>query len=117
MPRSTTARAPVRQSLPDPLIELIAQRFGVLAEPMRLKLLNQLREGEATVSELQVALGASQQNVSKHLGILHGAAMVERTKVGTQVHYSISDPSVFVLCEQVCDGMRRQLEQLEAILG
>jgi DNA-binding transcriptional ArsR family regulator len=87
------------------------------AEPMRLRLLDHLREGEATVGELQEAVGASQQNISKHLGILRGAGMGERTKVGTQVRYAISDPSVFVLCEQVCGGMRRQLEQLESILG
>jgi DNA-binding transcriptional ArsR family regulator len=117
MPRPSAARRPVPYPLPDPLIELIAGRFAVLAEPMRLKLLAHLRDGDATVGELQGALGASQQNVSKHLGILRAAGMVERTKMGTQVRYAISDPSVFELCEQVCGGMRRQLEQLEAILG
>jgi DNA-binding transcriptional ArsR family regulator len=103
--------------LPDPLIELVAHRFRVLGEPMRLKLLDRLREGEATVGELQEALGASQQNVSKHLGILHDAGMIERTKNGNQVRYAVSDPSVFELCELVCGGARRQLERLEAILG
>jgi len=102
--------------LPDPLIELVAQRFRVLGEPMRIKLLDRLREGEASVSELQDALGASQQNVSKHLGILHAAGLVNRAKQGNNILYSISDPSVFELCEQVCGGVRRQLEELEAIL-
>lgn len=102
--------------LPDALIELIAQRFRVLGEPMRIRLLDQLREGEATVGELQDALGASQQNVSKHLGILHAAGMVTRTKRGTSVVYSIDDPSVFELCDQVCGGVRRQIADLEAIL-
>ena len=102
--------------LPDPLIELVAQRFRVLGEPMRIKLLDLLRQRDATVGELQDALGASQQNVSKHLGILHAAGMVSRTKDGTQVRYSISDPSVFELCDQVCGGVRRQLQDLEAIL-
>jgi DNA-binding transcriptional ArsR family regulator len=94
----------------------VAQRFRVLGEPMRIRLLDRLREGEATVGELQQVLGASQQNVSKHLGILHAAGMVARTKQGNQVRYSISDPSVFELCEQVCGGVRRQLHELEAIL-
>lgn len=83
---------------------------------MRIKLLDRLREGDATVGQLQEALGASQQNVSKHLGILHAAGMVARTKQGNQVCYSISDPSVFELCDQVCGGLRRQLQDLEAIL-
>jgi DNA-binding transcriptional ArsR family regulator len=103
-------------SLPEPLIELVAQRFRVLGEPMRIKLLDQLRGRDATVSELQAALGASQQNVSKHLGILHAAGMVARTKDGTHSRYSISDPGVFELCDQVCGGVRRQLQELEAIL-
>ena len=107
---------PSQDPLPEPLIDLVAQRFRVLGEPMRIKLLDRLREGDATVSELQQALGASQQNVSKHLGILHAAGMVARTKQGTHVRYSISDPSVFDLCDQVCGGVRRQLQELDAIL-
>jgi DNA-binding transcriptional ArsR family regulator len=117
MPRSRNVPSPLPHPLPEPLIELVAERFRVLGEPMRLKLLDRLREGEATVGELQEALGASQQNVSKHLGILRGAGMIDRTKAGTHVRYTISDPSVFELCEQVCGGARRQLEQLESILG
>jgi DNA-binding transcriptional ArsR family regulator len=102
--------------LPEPLIELVAQRFRVLGEPMRIKLLDRLRESDATVGELQEALGASQQNVSKHLGVLHAAGMVSRTKDGNHSRYSISDPTVFELCDQVCGGVRRQLAELEAIL-
>ena len=111
-----TRNTPIPHPLPDQLIELIAQRFRVLGEPTRIKLLDHLREGDATVGELQEALGASQQNVSKHLGILLAAGMVTRTKQGNHSRYSISDPSVFDLCEQVCGGVRRQLEDLEAIL-
>ena len=106
----------VTHPLSDQLIELIAQRFRVLAEPMRIKLLDQLRDSDATVSELQQALGASQQNVSKHLAILHSAGMVTRTKHGNTVRYAIADDSVFELCEQVCGGVRRQLQDLEAAL-
>ncbi len=116
MLRSMAKRDPVPHPLPEPLIELVAQRFRVLGEPMRIKLLDRLREGEATVGELRDALGASQQNVSKHLGILHAAGMVSRTKHGTQAVYAISDLSVFELCDQVCGGVRRQLRDLEAIL-
>jgi DNA-binding transcriptional ArsR family regulator len=106
----------VPHPLPEPLIELVAQRFRVLGEPMRIKLLDRLRQGDATVGELQEALGASQQNVSKHLGVLHAAGMVSRTKVGNHTRYAISDPSVFELCDQVCGGVRRQVQELEAIL-
>ena len=103
--------------LPEPLVELVAQRFRVLGEPMRIRLLDRLRDGEASVGELQEALGASQQNVSKHLAILHSAGMVSRTKHGNRTVYAISDPGVFELCDQVCGGVRRQLQELDAILA
>lgn len=102
--------------LPDPLVELVAERFRVLGEPMRIKLLDRLREGPASVRELQEALGASQQNLSKHLAILRGASMVTRTKQGNRAVYEISDAAVFDLCDQVCGGVRRQLEELDEIL-
>jgi DNA-binding transcriptional ArsR family regulator len=107
----------VPHPLPEPLVELIAQRFRVIGEPMRIKLLDRLRDGEATVNELADALGASQQNVSKHLAVLHQAAIVKRTKDGPYVRYSIADGSVFALCEQVCGGLRKQLVELDEILG
>ena len=110
------AAADVLHPLPTQLVELIAQRFRVLGEPMRIKLLDRLRAGEASVGELQAALGASQQNISKHLGILHAAGMVSRTKRGNRTVYAISDPGVFELCDQICGGVRRQLQELDVIL-
>jgi len=102
--------------VPSALAELVAQRFRVLGEPMRIRLLDRLREGSATVSELQEATGASQQNVSKHLGVLLGVGFVTRERDGNFVRYSIADPWVFELCEHVCGGMQRQLGDLEAVL-
>ena len=106
----------VPHPLPDPLIDLIAQRFRVIGEPMRIKLLDALRDGDATVGELVNRLGASQQNVSKHLGILAQAGIVNRAKDGTFVRYAIADASIFALCEQVCGGLRQQLAELDQIL-
>ena len=98
--------------LPDELVELIARRFRVIGEPMRIRLLDRLREGEATVNELTESLGASQQNVSKHLGLLHQAGIVARRKDRNHVYYSISDDSALGLCEQVCGGLSQQLSGL-----
>ena len=112
-----TENAPIPHPLPEPLVELIAQRFRCLGEPMRIRLLDHLRDGEATVGELQEATSASQQNVSKHLGVLLSAGMVSRTKRGTSAVYAIADEGVFELCEQVCGGLRRQLSELDSILS
>ncbi len=103
--------------LPGPLADLVAERFRVLGEPMRIKLLDRLRDGGATVQELQQELGATQQNVSKHLGVLLRAGMVSRTKQGTYARYEIADPGVFELCDLVCGGLRRQLSELDGLLA
>ena len=103
--------------LPEPLIELIAQRFRVIGEPMRIKLLDALRDGPLTVGELVERLGATQQNVSKHLGVLHQAGIVGRAKEGTFVRYAVADQSVFDLCEQVCGGLRQQVAELDRLLA
>lgn len=108
--------ASVPRPLPDDLVELIARRFRVLSEPMRIKLLDRLRDGAATVAALQEATGASQQNVSKHLGVLLQSGFVARRKEGNFARYEIDDDSVFELCEQVCGGLRHQLEEIEALL-
>lgn len=106
----------ISHPLPDPLVELIAQRFRVLGEPMRIKLLDRLRTGGATAQDLQGAVGASQQNVSKHLGVLVNAGLVTRAKEGNHAHYAIADPAVFELCELVCGGLRRQIAELDLML-
>ncbi len=110
-------RSEMPSPLPDELVDLIAQRFRVLGEPMRIKLLDRLRDGGATVQELTADLGASQQNVSKHLGVLHQAGILSREKEGTRVRYAIADASVFGLCDEVCGGLRRQVDALDTILA
>ena len=112
----TINEAAIPHPLPEPLVDLIARRFRVLGEPTRIRLLDLLREHDATVTELHEALGASQQNVSKHLGVLLQAGIVRRTKQGTSARYAIADDGVFELCEHVCGGLRRQLAELDAVL-
>jgi DNA-binding transcriptional ArsR family regulator len=103
--------------MPDELAELVAERLRVIGEPMRIKLLDRLREGEATGRELTAAVGASQQNVSRHLGVLLRAGVVGRRKDGVRVHYRIVDESVFALCEQVCGSAQRRLVEMSTILA
>ena len=103
--------------LPDDLAELIARRFRVIGEPMRIRLLDRLRDEEATVNDLAGAVGASQQNVSKHLAVLADAGVLARRKEGTHVYYRIADEGVFALCEQVCGSLQAQLRLLDGLVG
>jgi len=97
--------------------ELIARRFLALSDPTRLRIIDLLRDREASVRELTEALGASQQNVSKHLATLHTEGFVSRRKQGTSTIYAISDSTVFELCERVCGGIEAQLAERGAALG
>lgn len=108
----------VPHPIPEPLAVLIAERFRVLADPTRLRLLDELRGGARSVKELTEALGStSQQNVSKHLGVLHQHAMVVRQRDGTSARYSVSDPDVFALCELVCGGLEQRHSAFRLALG
>lgn len=107
----------VPHPLPPELAGLIAERFRALAEPMRVRILDALRDGDAAVGELAERLGTSQQNVSKHIGVLSGAGLVIREKDGNNVRCRIADESVLRLCEQVCGGLKRRVAELQALLG
>lgn len=100
--------------LPDALVELIAERFRTIGEPTRIRILERLQTGEASVQELAEHVGSSQQNVSKHLGLLARVGIVGRRKDGTFVYYRITDASVFAMCEQVCGAVQREIGSLAA---
>ena len=104
------------ERLPDRVVEMISQRFRVIGDPMRIRLLEYLRDSEASVQELTNAVGGSQQNVSEHLGMLHAAGILSRRKDGTRTLYSIGDNSVFELCDHVCGSLQRQLSELVGLL-
>ncbi len=91
-------------------LDLIANRFKVLSEPMRLQILHKLQEGETSVNELTEALSASQPNVSKHLKILQHSGILDRKQKGNIVYYFIADESIFTLCELVCDSLESRLK-------
>lgn len=117
-PESVSRNKPVPAApLPDEALDLVAARFRVLAEPMRLRLLNALHGGELSVNTLVEATGAGQANVSKHLGVLAEAGMVGRRKEGLNVFYFIADPMIFQLCDLVCQRMREELTQRASALG
>ncbi len=83
---------------------------------MRIRILEYLREGEASVQEIADELETSQQNVSKHLHVLLDAHIVSRRKQGNLVFYFVADDNVFALCEHVCGSVRRQIDELDAVV-
>ena len=94
--------------LPDQAIERVANYFQALAEPTRLRILNLLREAEHNVGELAEACGYTAANMSRHLAVLMQQGFVKREGRGTSVYYQIADPTIYTLCDLVCDRISQQ---------
>jgi DNA-binding transcriptional ArsR family regulator len=110
----------VRRVLPHPLpaelAELIARRFRAIGDATRIRILDRLQDGEASVQELTALVGSTQQNVSKHLGVLAAAGIVARRRQGGYTLYRVADDGVYELCRHVCGSLERQLDELEALV-
>lgn len=100
--------------LDDQAYARIAKYFQLLAEPMRLKILNGLRDGEKNVSELVVLSGGTQANVSKHLTMLSAANLIKRKARGTKAYYSMVDQQIYELCGLVCGQLAMQMSTVAA---
>ena len=96
------------EELSEEVLERIASRLKAMGNPFRLKILQALHEGEMSVNEILSRVGGSQANVSKHLNVLRGADLVKSRREGVSVFYTISDASVFSICETVCDSLLHQ---------
>lgn len=99
------------------MLELVSQRFRLLSDPMRLRILHELQQGELSVSELVERTNASQPNISKHLSSLRSQQMVKRRQNGNMAYFSIAAPYIFSLCDTVCNSMRDELEHKTSILS
>jgi DNA-binding transcriptional ArsR family regulator len=97
-----------------------ADFFKALSHPARIKILELLRSGELSVTELQDRLGIESSSVSQHLSVLRNKNIVESRKVGTTAYYRVRDAEVFELLDvarRIFNNQllstRSTLEQLE----
>lgn len=98
-------------------VSLVAARFRVLAQPLRLQILQHLEDGESSVTAVTNAVNSTQPNVSKHLKILQDEGLVAKRQEGNTVYYKIADQSVFELCEVVCGSLKVKFSERSAIFG
>lgn len=99
------------QPIPQEVTQQVAEYFSILSEPMRLRLLNLLRDQERCVQELVEATETSQANVSKHLKVMLQAGILSRRSEGTSAYYRVEDELIFELCNLVCDRLAARIEQ------
>lgn len=97
-----------QQIMSPDLVRLVAARFKVLSEPLRIQIILTLESGEASVNAVTRSVNSTQPNVSKHLRILQDEGLVSKRQEGNTVYYQIADESVFKLCEVVCGGLKER---------
>jgi DNA-binding transcriptional ArsR family regulator len=95
----------------DPIFQTVASYFGVLAEPTRLKIMHSLCTGEKSVTQIVAETRATQTNISRHLALMYRHHVVQRRKEGTQVFYSVADPTMIELCRSVCTRIATTLDE------
>lgn len=97
------------------VFERVSNYFAVLAEPMRLKILYALCDGERAVADIVNRIGSTQANVSRHLNLLYRAGVLARRKDRTQVYYRIGDPGTLKLCQTVCGEVSSEIARRPAL--
>ena len=95
----------------DQVFSVVARYFGVLSEPTRLKILHTICQSERSVSAIVEATGATQTNVSRHLGLMLNAGVVSRRREGTTVHYRVANPEFVEICRSVCVQIAGRIDE------
>ena len=102
---------------PAPIYRVKAEFFRTLGHPVRVRILELLRDGELTVGELQHQLELDSSGTSQHLGALRKQGVLESRRDGTSVHYRVKDPRTFQLLEVARQILSAHLEEATALLG
>ena len=95
----------------DPVFDAVAAYFSVLSEPTRLKIMHAVCNGERTVTQIVAETGATQTNVSRHLGLMHRHGVLVRRRDGNQIHYRVADATMVELCRTVCNRIAGTIDE------
>jgi ArsR family transcriptional regulator len=101
----------VEDADPERVFELAAELFGLLAAPMRLRILSALCDGERSVSQMLERIATTQPNLSQHLNVLYRTGLLARRKEGTQVLYRVQSEKAVALCRAVCTQIAIEIDE------
>jgi DNA-binding transcriptional ArsR family regulator len=93
------------------VFELAAELFGVLATPMRLRILSALCDGERSVTQLLERIDTTQPNLSQHLNVLYRSGVLAKRKEATQVFYRVQSEKAVALCRAVCTQIAIEVDE------
>lgn len=97
------------------VFDVVASYFSVMAEPTRLKIMHAICDDEKPVNVIVEELGATQTNVSRHLGLMFRAGVVTKRKDGNQVFYRIADPTMIEICRTVCTQIAGRIDDRQPL--
>ncbi len=98
------------------IYQLHAELCKMLSNPIRLEILNLIRDGEKTVSELVTATGLRQANLSQHLAAMRQRGIVLARKDGANVFYKIANPKIIRACELIREVLFEQFAEGEKLM-
>ena len=101
----------------DPVYVVKAQLFRVLGHPLRIRILELLRDGERTVGDLQAELGLDSSSTSQHLAALRQQGVLDSRPAGTNVYYRIRDPRISELLAIAKEILTSALSDSHALLS
>lgn len=99
------------------LSNFTSEFFKALAHPLRIRVLDALREGELGVSELSARLKAEQSTLSQHLAVLRKSRIVVGRKDAQNVYYAVTDPAIFRLLDDARQIFNNQLVDIQDLLA
>lgn len=99
------------------VFQLQAEFCKSLADPKRLMIIHELRDGEKSVGELAERLGLKQSNTSQHLAILRKAGAIVPRREGSTILYSLASPMIAQACDIVRDLIAEQLRSKQSLAG
>lgn len=94
----------------DRVFESVAELFGLLSTPIRLKIISAVCQREKNVSELLAEIETTQPNMSQHLATLYRAGVLSKRRDGTQIYYRLQSERVATLCRAVCTQVALELD-------
>jgi len=93
------------------LFELQSDVCKTLASPKRIEILDALKSGEKTVSELVEILGVPKANVSQHLAVMRYKGILKSRREGINIYYSVSNPKVIEACILMKEVLMEQMRE------
>ncbi|HEY9717242.1 MAG TPA: metalloregulator ArsR/SmtB family transcription factor [Trichormus sp.] len=98
------------------LVRFKAEFFKALASPLRIRILDELRNGELTVGDLRTRLGVEPTNLSQQLAVLKAKNLVNGRKQGSNIFYSIRDEAIFKLLDVAKEVFNNHLVDIKDML-